>query len=130
MGGGCSGVHARGDTLRRPTRVPGLTVRAAARAFQFVRRRTTTPLLLVVVVDRLFCSRLEDNEVLCIKGAERYSLHSGYGHTFKWKADHRDATPRFRPLHPPLHARPFPARLMDERAIAGMTKGGGGARWW
>jgi hypothetical protein len=92
-----------------------------------VRRRTTTPLLLVVVVvDRLFCSRLEDNEVLCIKGAERYSLHSGYGHTFKWKADHRDATPRFRPLRPP----PLPARLMGERETAGMRKGGGGARWW
>lgn len=46
------------------------------------------------LVSLLFCSRLEDNEVLCIKGAERYSLHSGYGHTFKWKADHSDATPR------------------------------------
>lgn len=37
--------------------------------------------------------------MLCIKGAERYSLHSGYGHTFKWKADHSDATPRFRDSH-------------------------------
>jgi poly(ADP-ribose) glycohydrolase len=43
---------------------------------------------------RLFCSRLDDNEVLFITGAERYSLHSGYGHTFKWKAGHHDNTSR------------------------------------
>lgn len=37
---------------------------------------------------------MEDNEVIFIKGAERFSKYAGYGRSFKWDGDFKDESPR------------------------------------
>lgn len=48
-----------------------------------------------LIVSLLFTARLEDKESVVMKGAERFSKYSGYSHTFEWKGEHQDDTPRF-----------------------------------
>ena len=44
------------------------------------------------LISMLFCAKMDDNEAIIIKGAERFSDYSGYGMSFQWKSDHRDKT--------------------------------------
>jgi len=46
-----------------------------------------------LILARLFVSILGDNEVVIIKGAERYSKYKGYSDTFEWAGDFVDNTP-------------------------------------
>ena len=43
----------------------------------------------------LFTERMEDLECVFIKGAERYSIYSGYGASFMFAGDYRDDLSRF-----------------------------------
>lgn len=47
-----------------------------------------------LILSRLFCERLDNNECLMITGAERYSDYTGYAHTFRWAGNHSDRTTR------------------------------------
>ncbi|KAF9285596.1 hypothetical protein BGZ68_003739 [Mortierella alpina] len=47
-----------------------------------------------LIISRLFTQRLQENEAVLIKGAERYSNYNGYARTFEWHSDHVDTTPR------------------------------------
>lgn len=47
-----------------------------------------------LIVSRLFTEALEHNECLIITGTEQYSKYSGYAESYKWKANHKDDTPR------------------------------------
>uniref|UniRef100_A0A8B9LAD4 poly(ADP-ribose) glycohydrolase n=1 Tax=Astyanax mexicanus TaxID=7994 RepID=A0A8B9LAD4_ASTMX len=47
-----------------------------------------------LIVSRLFTEALEHNECLIITGTEQYSKYSGYAESYKWKANHKDETPR------------------------------------
>ncbi|TSK22736.1 Poly(ADP-ribose) glycohydrolase [Bagarius yarrelli] len=47
-----------------------------------------------LIVSRLFTEALEHNECLIITGTEQYSKYSGYSDSYKWKANHKDETPR------------------------------------
>ncbi|KAK5854060.1 hypothetical protein PBY51_015162 [Eleginops maclovinus] len=47
-----------------------------------------------LIVSRLFTEALEYNECLIITGTEQYSKYSGYAESYKWKATHKDETPR------------------------------------
>lgn len=47
-----------------------------------------------LILSRLFCERLDNNECLIITGAERYSDYTGYAHTFRWAGNHSDRTTR------------------------------------
>ncbi|KAF7710427.1 poly(ADP-ribose) glycohydrolase isoform X1 [Silurus meridionalis] len=47
-----------------------------------------------LIVSRLFTEALEYNECLIITGTEQYSKYSGYAESYKWKANHKDETPR------------------------------------
>lgn len=42
-----------------------------------------------LIASRLFCEKLQDNEVLVIEGFERYSDYSGYASSFKFAGDHK-----------------------------------------
>jgi len=43
-----------------------------------------------LIVSRLFTSEIEDNEVVFIKGTERYSVYKGYSDNFEWAGDFDD----------------------------------------
>ncbi len=46
-----------------------------------------------LIVGRLFCEELADNEVVMIQGAERFSNYVGYGYQgFEWRGDHNDVS--------------------------------------
>ncbi|KAF9570384.1 hypothetical protein EC968_001838 [Mortierella alpina] len=47
-----------------------------------------------LIISRLFIQRLQENEAVLIKGAERYSNYNGYARTFEWHSDYVDTTPR------------------------------------
>eukprot|EP01105_Mastigella_eilhardi_P026167 TRINITY_DN741_c0_g1_i6.p1 TRINITY_DN741_c0_g1~~TRINITY_DN741_c0_g1_i6.p1 ORF type:complete len:339 (-),score=59.00 TRINITY_DN741_c0_g1_i6:29-1045(-) len=47
-----------------------------------------------LIVGRLFCASLDDNESIVVTGAERYSKYSGYGHTLKFEGDFVDTSSR------------------------------------
>ncbi|KAK2852627.1 hypothetical protein Q7C36_007828 [Tachysurus vachellii] len=47
-----------------------------------------------LIVSRLFTEALEHNECLIITGTEQYSKYSGYADSYRWKANHKDETPR------------------------------------
>ncbi|KAF9581542.1 hypothetical protein BGW38_001407 [Lunasporangiospora selenospora] len=47
-----------------------------------------------LIVSRLISERMQPNEAILIKGAERYSNYIGYSKTFEWYSDHQDTTPR------------------------------------
>ncbi|KAI4891586.1 hypothetical protein NFI96_020978 [Prochilodus magdalenae] len=47
-----------------------------------------------LIVSRLFTEALDHNECLIITGTEQYSKYSGYAESYKWKASHKDQTPR------------------------------------
>lgn len=47
-----------------------------------------------LIASLLFTARLTDKECVVIKGAERYSAYTGYSHTFEWKGNYSDPTPR------------------------------------
>ena len=47
-----------------------------------------------MIVGRLFCEKLQDHEVIVIKGVERFCDYDGYGYdSFKFVSDHQDDTP-------------------------------------
>lgn len=47
-----------------------------------------------LIVGRLFCEELSDNEVIVMEGAERFCEYEGYGYdTFVFKGNHIDLTP-------------------------------------
>ena len=41
------------------------------------------------------CDVMLENEALFLCGAEQFSAYSGYGGSFMFAGDHRDATPRY-----------------------------------
>eukprot|EP01103_Thecamoeba_quadrilineata_P005839 TRINITY_DN15590_c0_g1_i1.p1 TRINITY_DN15590_c0_g1~~TRINITY_DN15590_c0_g1_i1.p1 ORF type:complete len:501 (-),score=83.92 TRINITY_DN15590_c0_g1_i1:59-1561(-) len=43
-----------------------------------------------LIVTRLLCARLKDNECLFINGSERFNNYEGYGNTFSFAGDHID----------------------------------------
>jgi poly(ADP-ribose) glycohydrolase len=43
----------------------------------------------------LFSPKMEDNEVIFIHGAERFSKYVGYGGRFKFAGRYNDQTPRY-----------------------------------
>ncbi|KAF6016901.1 PARG [Bugula neritina] len=45
-----------------------------------------------LLISRLFTQQLDDNEVLIMKGAEKYSNYKGYGDSFEFDGDHTDIT--------------------------------------
>ncbi|KAF9959782.1 hypothetical protein BGZ72_008813 [Mortierella alpina] len=47
-----------------------------------------------LIISRLFTQRLQGNEAVLIKGAERYSNYNGYARTFEWHSNYVDTTPR------------------------------------
>ncbi|KAF9990715.1 hypothetical protein BGZ75_000101 [Mortierella antarctica] len=47
-----------------------------------------------LIISRLFAQRLQENEAVLIKGAERYSNYNGYARTFEWHSNYVDTTPR------------------------------------
>jgi poly(ADP-ribose) glycohydrolase len=47
-----------------------------------------------LIVSRLFCAELDENESLIITGSERFSMYTGYAKTFEWVGDYRDMTER------------------------------------
>lgn len=49
-----------------------------------------------MILSRLFVERLDPNESLVIKGAERFSYYTGYAQTYKWQKPFIDLTPRDR----------------------------------
>jgi poly(ADP-ribose) glycohydrolase len=44
------------------------------------------------LVSMLICAKMDDNEAIIIRGAERFSEYSGYGLSFEWRDDHQDKT--------------------------------------
>ena len=47
-----------------------------------------------LIVSRLLCEELSDQEVLILEGVERFSNYSGYGYgSFCWTGDHIDVSP-------------------------------------
>jgi len=46
------------------------------------------------LVSLLFCAKMDANEVIIIKGAERFSSYRGYGHSFQFDGNYNDQTPR------------------------------------
>eukprot|EP00794_Sanderia_malayensis_P016702 gene16702-18396_t len=49
-----------------------------------------------LILSRLFVERLDPNECLVVKGAERFSSYAGYAQTYRWDKDFIDLTPRDR----------------------------------
>jgi poly(ADP-ribose) glycohydrolase len=47
-----------------------------------------------LIISRLFTAKLESNECLIVKGAERFANYYGYGTSFQFAGEHRDSTPR------------------------------------
>ena len=47
-----------------------------------------------LMVSRLLCECMEDNEAIVITGAEQFSRYSGYGSSLTWSGDFRDQTPK------------------------------------
>jgi hypothetical protein len=45
-----------------------------------------------LIVARLFTQKLEENEVMIVKGARQFSLHNGYGYGFKFERSFQDFT--------------------------------------
>jgi len=43
-----------------------------------------------LIIARLFCAQMEENECIIITGAERYSNYSGYSHRFRCTGPHYD----------------------------------------
>lgn len=43
-----------------------------------------------LLVSLLFCEKMEANECILIKGAERYSSYNGYGDTLEWSSNYVD----------------------------------------
>ncbi|XP_053612340.1 poly(ADP-ribose) glycohydrolase-like isoform X2 [Plodia interpunctella] len=46
-----------------------------------------------LMISMLFTEMLQPDEALIVIGCERYSNYSGYGNSFEFAGDHRDATP-------------------------------------
>eukprot|EP00112_Aurelia_sp_Birch-Aquarium-sp1_P005984 Seg1670.14 transcript_id=Seg1670.14/GoldUCD/mRNA.D3Y31 product=Poly protein_id=Seg1670.14/GoldUCD/D3Y31 len=49
-----------------------------------------------LILSRLFVERLDPNECLIVRGAERFSHYTGYAQTYKWHKEYVDLTPRDR----------------------------------
>ena len=45
-----------------------------------------------MIITRLLCERMEDDEAVLVIGAERYNATEGYATTFKWKDNYTDHT--------------------------------------
>jgi poly(ADP-ribose) glycohydrolase len=48
-----------------------------------------------MIVARLLCEKLGDDEAVLVIGAEEYNKTGGYSRTFKWSGDYRDQTARY-----------------------------------
>lgn len=48
-----------------------------------------------LIVSMLFMERMDDEECILIRGAERFSNYKGYAWSFEWSGDHKDETDRF-----------------------------------
>jgi poly(ADP-ribose) glycohydrolase len=46
-----------------------------------------------LIASLLFTARMEDHEVVVIKGSERFSKYSGYSYTFEWAGNFEDNAP-------------------------------------
>eukprot|EP00727_Mastigamoeba_balamuthi_P013726 m51a1_g8977 hypothetical protein (575) ;mRNA; r:35907-38167 len=47
-----------------------------------------------LIVSRLLCEQMRDDECIVMRGAERFSLHSGYSFTLSFAGDFQDKTPQ------------------------------------
>ncbi|OTF77000.1 hypothetical protein BLA29_013655, partial [Euroglyphus maynei] len=43
-----------------------------------------------LIVSKLICAKLADNEAIVITGIEQYNEYSGYAEKFKWQCSHED----------------------------------------
>lgn len=48
-----------------------------------------------LIVSLLFMERMNNEECIIIRGAERFSNYQGYAWSFEWHSNHVDETPRF-----------------------------------
>jgi poly(ADP-ribose) glycohydrolase len=78
---------------------------------------------------RLFTERLEDNEVLIIRGFERYSNYSGYASTFEFTGDHKQPLLAFNQRFPSslvamdaLHFRASPIQFRQDNIVRELNK--------